>query len=184
MLPEPFGNTWRFAREQISRYDELGPAWYWNNFSAGEHTGTHFRCAGALDHRPGPRTRVPGAGRLIGPAAVIDVVDQVAKDPDFLLEVRHNQDWEAEHGPLPAGGWLLLRTGWDARSHSQTEILNADENGPHTPGVSIECARWLAEQAPVLGIGAGYGFDAITVRQPADLAPVRHWLAGDRPGRC
>jgi kynurenine formamidase len=26
----------------VSRYDERGPAWYWNNFSCGEHTGTHF----------------------------------------------------------------------------------------------------------------------------------------------
>ena len=26
----------------MSRYDERGPAWYWNNISFGEHTGTHF----------------------------------------------------------------------------------------------------------------------------------------------
>jgi acetolactate synthase-1/2/3 large subunit len=29
-------------------------------------------------------------------------------------------------------------------------------------------------------IGRGYGFDAITVRRPDDLAPVRDWLDGDR----
>ena len=28
--------------EEISHYDERGVAWYWNNFSVGEHTGTHF----------------------------------------------------------------------------------------------------------------------------------------------
>jgi kynurenine formamidase len=84
---------------------------------------------------------------------VIDVTAAVAEDADFLLEVSHVRAWEAEHGPLPADGWLLLRTGWDARSHGQAEILNADASGPHTPGVSVECARWLAEEAPVLGIG-------------------------------
>src|SRR5215204_437511 len=41
-LPEPFGQTWPFALEEISRYDDRGPAWYWNNISTGEHTGTHF----------------------------------------------------------------------------------------------------------------------------------------------
>jgi len=32
-LPEQFGQVWSFSMEQISRYDENGPAWYWNNFS-------------------------------------------------------------------------------------------------------------------------------------------------------
>src|SRR5215218_2154390 len=41
-LPEPLGQTWPFALEEISRYDDRGPAWYWNNISTGEHTGTHF----------------------------------------------------------------------------------------------------------------------------------------------
>ena len=41
-LPPPFGNTSRFALTEISRYDERGPAWYWNDIVTGEHTGTHF----------------------------------------------------------------------------------------------------------------------------------------------
>src|SRR5260370_20955785 len=41
-LPEPFGNTATFALREISRYDERGPAWYWNDIRTGEHTGTHF----------------------------------------------------------------------------------------------------------------------------------------------
>ena len=41
-LPPPFGPSWPFELEEISHYDERGPAWYWNNFSCGEHTGTHF----------------------------------------------------------------------------------------------------------------------------------------------
>ncbi|MEK9543401.1 MAG: cyclase family protein, partial [Luminiphilus sp.] len=43
-LPEEFGwkNAWPFAMEEISCYDERGPAWYWNNIKCGEHTGTHF----------------------------------------------------------------------------------------------------------------------------------------------
>ncbi len=42
VLPPEMGQCWPFRREEISRYDERGPSWYWNNFSCGEHTGTHF----------------------------------------------------------------------------------------------------------------------------------------------
>ncbi len=41
-LPPPFGNTVPFQLEEISRYDDRGPAWYWNNIHTGEHTGTHL----------------------------------------------------------------------------------------------------------------------------------------------
>ena len=41
-LPPEFGKSWPFRLEEISKYDNRGPAWYWNNFSCGEHTGTHF----------------------------------------------------------------------------------------------------------------------------------------------
>jgi kynurenine formamidase len=77
----------------------------------------------------------------------------VAEDADFLLEVEHISAWESAHGPLPEGGWLLVRTGWDTRSGSQTDYLNADDAGPHTPGLSATCARWLAEESPVIGLG-------------------------------
>ncbi|MGD0604794.1 MAG: cyclase family protein [Streptosporangiaceae bacterium] len=50
-----------------------------------------------------------------------------------MLEVDHIRLWETEHGPLPDGGWLLYRTGWDARSDHQAAFLNADATGPHTP---------------------------------------------------
>ncbi len=41
-LPPSFANTQGFSLQEISRYDERGPAWYWNNFATGEHVGTHF----------------------------------------------------------------------------------------------------------------------------------------------
>jgi kynurenine formamidase len=153
-LPEPFANTVPFSLSEISRYDERGPAWYWNDISTGEHTGTHFDApvhwvTGADGEDV---SQVPPA-RLIGPAAVLDFSAEAAADPDFLLEVGHIKQWESEHGPLPAGGWLLYRTGWDARSTDQQRFLNANETGPHTPGVSVDCARWLADESPLAGFG-------------------------------
>jgi kynurenine formamidase len=153
-LPEQFGQTQPFELHEISRYDDRGPAWYWNNITTGEHTGTHFdapvhwvtgRDGQSVDQVPPPR--------LIGPAAVVDRSADAAADPDFVLEVEHLEQWQAEHGPLPEGGWLLYRTGWDARGDDPEAFANADESGPHTPGFSVECARWLAEETPLLGLG-------------------------------
>ncbi|MEU5892667.1 cyclase family protein [Streptomyces sp. NPDC047461] len=180
-LPEGFGQTQVFELEEISRYDDRGPAWYWNNFRTGEHTGTHFD---APNHWVTGKdladvASVP-ASRLIAPAAVLDFSAAAAEDPDFLVEVDHVKAWEAEHGPLPEGGWLLLRTGWDARSHAQEEFLNADENGPHTPGLSPECARWVAEESPVIGLGTEtVGTDAGGAHSFDPAFPCHSYLMGN-----
>lgn len=153
-LPEPFSNTIGFRLEEVSRYDERGPFWYWNNIHTGEHTGTHLDAPNHwLSGRDGlDVARVP-LRDLVAPAAVIDMSARVADDPDFLLEVDHLQAWEKQHGPLPEGGWLLYRSGWDARASDQDRFLNVDETGSHTPGVSPDCARWLAEETSIVGLG-------------------------------
>jgi len=152
-LPPEFGQTQRFELEEISRYDDRGPAWYWNNFRTGEHTGTHFD---APNHWVTGKDNADIASvpvtRLIAPAAVLDFSAQVAANPDYLIEIDDIRAWESDHGPLPDGGWLLVRTGWDART-SQQEAINADDSGPHSPGLSAECARWVAEESAVIGMG-------------------------------
>lgn len=153
-LPPPFANTQAFSMTEISRYDDRGPAWYWNDISTGEHVGTHFDApVHWVTGRDGLDVSQVPAAQLVAPAVVMDLSAECAEDPDFLLEVAHVKAWEAEHGALPEGGWLLYRTGWDARSHEQAAFLNADGTGPHTPGISAECARWLAQETPLLGLG-------------------------------
>ncbi len=180
MLPEPFGNTVPFALHEISRYDERGPAWYWNDITTGEHTGTHFDApVHWVTGRDGEDVSQVPAARLIAPAVVLDFSAQAAADPDFLLEIDHVKQWEADHGPLPAGGWLLYRTGWDARSGSQDEFLNANETGPHTPGISVPCAQWLAAESPVLGLGTEtVGTDAGTAHSFDPPFPCHSLLLG------
>ena len=53
----------------------------------------------------------------------------------------------------PRAAGCSYRTGWDARSASQEEFLNANETGPHTPGISVACARWLAAHESIIGLG-------------------------------
>lgn len=179
-LPPPFANTQAFSRTELSRYDERGPAWYWNDFSTGEHVGTHFDApVHWVTGRDGVDVSQVPAPQLLAPAVVLDLSAESAADPDFLLEVEHVQRWEAEHGPLPDGGWLLYRTGWDARSSEQAAFLNADETGPHTPGISAACARWLAEQTPILGLGTEtVGTDAGAAHSFDPPFPCHSFLLG------
>ena len=179
-LPPEFGQTASFELEEISRYVDRGPAWYWNNFRSGEHTGTHFDAPnhwvtgqGGIDVAGVP------VGHLVRPAVVLDFSAQAAADPDFLLEVDDITAWEQEHAPLPDAGWLLYRTGWDARSDSQERFTNADETGPHTPGMSPECARWVAEESPVIGVGVEtVGTDAGAAHSFDPAFPCHSFLMG------
>jgi len=179
-LPPPFANTQRFARTELSRYDDRGPAWYWNDFTTGEHVGTHFDApVHWITGRDGEDVSQVAAGRLVAPAVVLDFAAEAAEDPDFLLEIGHIRSWESEHGPLPDGGWLLYRTGWDARSHDSDSFLNADETGPHTPGISAKCARWIAEQSPVIGVGVEtVGTDAGAAHSFDPAFPCHSMLLG------
>ena len=180
-LPEQFGQSARFELEEISRYDDRGPAWYWNNFRSGEHTGTHFDAPNHWVTGQGKDdvASVP-ASRLIAPAVVLDFSAQAGQDADFLLEVDHIKAWEADNGPLPDGGWLLFRTGWDERSSSQEAFTNADETGPHTPGMSPECARWVAEESPVIGVGVEtVGTDAGAAHSFDPAFPCHSFLMGN-----
>jgi kynurenine formamidase len=153
-LPEPFANTQPFSLSEISRYDDRGPAWYWNDIHTGEHVGTHFDApVHWATGRDGEDVAQVAPRRLVAPAVVLDASAHVTADSDFLLEIEHVREWEKRHGALPDGGWLLYRTGWDARSADQGTFLNADETGSHTPGISAECARWLAEETPIQGLG-------------------------------
>jgi kynurenine formamidase len=177
VLPEPFANTSTFKLEELSRYDERGPGWYWNDIHTGEHTGTHLDAPiHWITGRDAGDVSQLAPGRLVAPAAVLD---KTGADPDFLLEIDDVRAWEAEHGPLPDGGWLLYRTGWDTRAGDQDTFLNADENGPHTPGVSVECARWLAEETSILGLGVEtVGTDAGTAHSFDPPFPCHTYLLG------
>ena len=152
-LPPEFGQTAPFQLEEISRYDDSGPAWYWNNFRSGEHTGTHLD---APNHWITGRelddvSQIPPR-RLIGPAVVIDKTAEAARNPDYVLDVADLEQWQEANGPLPDQGWLLFRTGWSARGNDPAAFANADERGPHTPGVTPAAAAYLAG-TDLLGIG-------------------------------
>ena len=179
-LPPPLANTPGWKMHEISHYDDNGPAWYWNWFEGGEHVGTHLDAPihWITGQDKDDVSTIP-VRNLIGPAVVLDAGEQVAADPDFLLSIDDVRAFEAEHGPLPDGGWLLYRTGWDARAHDQRAFLNADDTGPHTPGVAVDCAKWLAEEAPIVGMGVEtVGTDAGKAHSFEPAFPCHSYLLG------
>jgi kynurenine formamidase len=179
-LPPPFANTPGWRMQEISRYDDRGPAWYWNSFEGGEHVGTHLDAPvhWVTGRDKDDVSRIP-VKNLVGPAVVLDLTDRVAADPDFLLSIDDVRAFERLHGPLPTGGWLLYRTGWDARAHDQQAFLNANDTGPHTPGISIDCAKWLAEEAPIVGVGVEtVGTDAGAAHSFDPPFPCHSFLLG------
>ena len=154
-LPPIFASSPGLTVETISRYDEKGPGWYWNTLHLGEHTGTHFDApvhwATGKELPDNCCDTIP-ANRFVGPACVIDVSEQVAEDPDFLLTPEHIQAWEAEHGRIPAGAWVLLRTDWSKREGADA-FLNVGEDGPHSPGFHKTASEFLANERDVTGVG-------------------------------
>ena len=85
----------------------------------------------------------------LGLADVYGFIHEVVQGPALTSSQIAWAVGESVEQGLPAGGWVLYRTGWDARANDQAAFINANETGPHTPGISVACARWLAEpQAP------------------------------------
>ena len=154
-LPPIFAPSPGVTIDTISRYDDKGPAWYWNTLTFGEHTGTHFDAPvhwiTGKDLPNNACDTIP-ARRFVGPAAVIDVTTDVASNPDFLLTPERIEAWEQEHGRIAAGTWVLLRTGWSRRTDAAA-FINAAADGPHTPGFDARASRLLAHERDVIGVG-------------------------------
>lgn len=154
VLPPEFGQCARFRIEEISAYDDRGPAWKWHNISMGEHTGTHFD---APNHWISGRDVPHGAvdeidpAMFVGPVVVIDCSEGAAADDDYELTPEIIEAWETAHGRIPAGAWVLLRTDWSKRSGA--EYLNLRDDGPHSPGPTPGAIRLLVEGRDIRGFG-------------------------------
>jgi kynurenine formamidase len=161
-LPPEFGASWPFRSEEISHYDSRGPAWYWNNFACGEHTGTHFDApihwVTGKDYPNNATDTIP-VNKFIALACVIDCSSESAKNPDFLLTIDGVEAWEKQHGRIQPGSWVLMRTDWSKRRDAA--FLNIQEDGAHVPGPHPDLVPFLAKERDILGWGSeGVGTDA------------------------
>ena len=130
-LPPPFVNTPGLTREEISRYDDRGPAWAWYTLTIGEHVGTHLDAPiHWVTGKDGADVASIKPEQLIGPACVVDKTAETQANNGYLLTVADLEAWEQENGRMPDNAWVLLRTGWGSRAQDEAAFLNVGPAGP------------------------------------------------------
>ncbi len=137
-----------------------------------EHYGTHLD---APAHFPPGKTTVDQipAKQLFGPAVVIDVRAESAKDADYQLPAARVEEWEKRHGRIPEGAIVLLRTGWASRWPDAQKYRNQDAQGKmHFPGFSPEAAKLLIGRKV-----SGLGCDTLSIDYGASSDYSVHHLA-------
>lgn len=180
-LPPQFGQCEPLRVQNVSSYDERGPAWYWNNFSCNEHTGTHFD---APIHwitgrdLPNNATDTLPVADLIGQACVLDCSAEAAENPDWLLTIAFIEAWESRHGRIPPNSWVLMRTDW-SKLTSTPRYKNMDQAGQHTPGPRPDAIKFLVEQRRIRGFGTEtIGTDAGQAHTMEPQYPAHFYLHG------
>jgi kynurenine formamidase len=126
--------------------------YYTRSFWMLEHYGTHLDAP--IHFPPGKTTvdQIP-AKQLFGPAVVVDVRVEGAKDADYQVPAARVEEWEQKHGRISPGSIVLLRTGWAARWPDAQKYRNQDGQGKmHFPGFSAGAAKLLISRG-VSGIG-------------------------------
>jgi len=173
-----------FRLETVSFAKTAAGYWYAaNNICLAEHGGTHMDAPIHFAEGKRAADEVP-VQQLIGPAVVIDVRAQAAKDADYRLSVADLEAWEKQHGRIPKGALVLMLSGWGERWPDKKRYLGTDQPGDvehlHFPGFSREAAEFLVSQRDI---------DAIGVDTPSmDYGPSKDFIVhqiingADKPG--
>src|SRR4029077_9806317 len=89
--------------------------------------------------------KIPTQEMLL-PLVVIDVHDQVARNPDYTLKVEDISNWESRHGRIPEHAFVAMRTDWSKRWLNDAAMQNKDAKGTaHYPVWSKEGLKILYE---------------------------------------
>jgi kynurenine formamidase len=171
LVPWP-GDTKFFEAKINASVEKNG--YFTRSFWMLEHYGTHLDAPAHFP--PGKDTveQIP-AKQFFGPAVVIDVRAESAKNMDYQLTAARVEEWEKLHGPVPEGAIVLLRTGWSSRWPDVKKYRNQDVRGKmHFPGFSAAAAKLLIERKV-----NGLGCDTLSVDYGAsDDYSVHHLALG------
>jgi len=137
--------------ETVADFEKDG--YFLRRFSMGDHSGTHLSAPSSFQSgAPGHKGFSPQD--LVRPAIVIDVSVQANADRDYALTMNDVFDWESDHGPVPQGCVVLLRTGWQARWDDPSDYLGGNSSDQlHFPGFGLDTAQLLLEGRNVAGLG-------------------------------
>jgi kynurenine formamidase len=91
---------------------------------------------------------------MILPLVVIDVHTECGKNPDYTLTLERVKKWEADHGPIPIGSFVAMRTDWSKKWPDSSAMENKDASGiSHYPGWSLPVLKYLYEQRKIIASG-------------------------------
>jgi kynurenine formamidase len=162
-----------FQQTVISRTVTERGFWYASNdLCASEHGGTHLDAPIHFAEGKWSSEEIP-LTRFVGPVAVLDIRDDCAADPDYLVGIEDVLAWEEEFGRLPDGAIVLAHSGWGRFWPDQKLYFGSqtpsDTKTLHFPGFSREVAVFLATERNV---------DAIGLDTPSlDHGPSQNFLA-------
>jgi kynurenine formamidase len=102
----------------------------------------------------------------IRPLVVISIVEQVAKNHGYSLQVSDIERWEIKHGKIPSGSVVMVRSDWSKKwpdpALATQEVF---------PGVSLTALKFLHEERHILF----HGHEPLDT----DMTPTlegEHWL--------
>lgn len=129
---------------------------YW--YQGSEHGGTHLDAPKHFSKGSFAAHEVP-VDRLMGPAVVVDVSSEALDNPDYQITTDDIQSWEAEHGTIPDGAFLFVRTGYGQYYPDREQYMGTAERGEdaledlHFPGFHPDAAGWLAQSRSISAVG-------------------------------
>jgi kynurenine formamidase len=173
-----------FALQELSR--GLTPGGYFYSayaISAPEHGGTHLDAPVHFADGKDSADEIP-LEKLIAPAVVIDIDEQAAQNPDYLLTPEDVLAFEEQHGRIAAGSIVLLRTGWSRYWPDRKRYLGddtpQDASKLHFPSFGEAAARLLVAERNVAALGADVA--SIDYGQSTDFLVHRLVGAANVPG--
>ncbi len=91
---------------------------------------------------------------FLAPLVVIDISERPATDDDAEGTVDDITAFEAANGPIPAGAFVALYSGWESRLVDPAAYINLDADSvQHYPGWAPEAAAFLVEERDIVGVG-------------------------------
>jgi kynurenine formamidase len=91
---------------------------------------------------------------MILPLVVIDVHAEAEKNPDYTLSIDRIKKWESDHGEIPPGAFVAMRTDWSKRWPDAAKMENKDTKGiAHYPGWSLPVLKLLYEERKITASG-------------------------------
>jgi kynurenine formamidase len=118
-----------------------------------EHTGTHMDAPAHFTDGGTTADLLPLAN-FFAPLVIVDISARAEMDSDAQGTPDDITAWEAANGPIPAGAFVALYSGWEARLSDPASFVNLDDAGvQHYPGWHGEAAALLVGERDIVGAG-------------------------------